>query len=160
MTPRTIRLSLAAAAVTLFLTTVPAGAQPPATKDVTADLAAAGVVIDGLRAVDVGGIVVLRGKAADKAAAENASSVATTLGFTRVANLITVVEAPDDAALARAAERQLSARGLDGSHIAVGASNGVLHLTGRVAYELQKDMAVQLVRNLDGVRGVQTDLQR
>jgi osmotically-inducible protein OsmY len=51
-------------------------------------------------------------------------------------------------------------RGLDGSQIAVDSENGVVHLTGKVYSELQKDMAVNLVKTVDGVRSVQASLQR
>lgn len=159
MKPATIRLSAAAAILTLIVTAAPLFAEAPAANDVTARFAAAGVSMDSFRAVEVGGIVVLRGRATERAAAENAATVAQTLGYSRVANLITVTEAPDDAAIARAAERELSVhRGLDGTQIAVGSSHGVVRLTGHVAYELQKDMAVRLVRNVDGVRGVESTL--
>jgi len=68
--------------------------------------------------VEVGGIIVLRGRTSDRAAAEKAATVAQTLGFSRVANLIQVADAPDDARIMRAAERELSVhRGLDGTQI-------------------------------------------
>jgi osmotically-inducible protein OsmY len=51
-------------------------------------------------------------------------------------------------------------RGLDGTQIVVVSSNGVVHLTGTVSNELQKDMAVHIVRNIDGVRAVQMSLKR
>jgi osmotically-inducible protein OsmY len=59
------------------------------------------------------------------------------------------------------AERELSRhRGLDGSNIVVTSVHGVVSLAGHVSHELQKDMAVTLVRNIDGVRGVTDNLQR
>jgi osmotically-inducible protein OsmY len=140
---------------------VAAIAEPPATHDVTAQFVNAGAVIAGLRAIEVGGIVILRGHASDTAAAEQAALVAQTLGYTRVANLIQIDAVPDDAQIARAAERGLALqRGLDGTQIVVESSNGVVRLSGTVSNELQKDMAVHVVRNIDGVRSVQMALKR
>ena len=39
-------------------------------------------------------------------------------------------------------------------------AQGIVNLAGRVSHELQKDMAVTLVRSVDGVRGVTSSLQR
>ena len=149
------------AAITFALAALPLFAQQPATRDLTSQFTNAGVVIDGLRAVEVGGIVVLRGRTMDQNSAQQAASFAQSLGYARVANLIQVAEAPDDARIERAAERQLAVhRGLDGTQIAVDSTNGYVRLTGKVYSELQKDMAVSLVRNIVGVRAVQAELQR
>jgi osmotically-inducible protein OsmY len=138
-----------------------AAATAPPSNDITAQFASAGVNIADLRAVEVGGIVVLRGTAASDSDAEHAAQVARDLGYTRVANLVRIVEPVDDAAIQRLAERELSRhRGLDGSHIRIKSVHGIVNLAGRVAMELQKDMAVTLVRNIDGVRGVTSSLQR
>lgn len=157
----TIRSSGAAAVVTFILCATPIVAQQPATRDLTQQFVSAGVAIEDLRAVEVGGIVVLRGRTTDKGAAEQAASVAQSLGYARVANLIQVAEVPDDARITRVAERELSIhRGLDGTRIAIDTTNGVVRLRGTVSNELQKDMALTLVRNIDGVRAVQIALQR
>jgi len=153
-----IRLAIAAA---LFVSAIPLLAQQPQSHDLTQQFVTAGVVVEGLRAVEVGGIVVLRGRTADKSAAEQASTVAQSLGFARVANLIQVADAPDDARIMRAAERELSVhRGLDGTHIVVDSNNGIVRLSGTVSNEVQKDVAVFLVKNINGVRAVQIALQR
>jgi osmotically-inducible protein OsmY len=150
----------ASALVVLFLA-VPLIAEPPATRDLTLQFISAGAAAEGFRAVEVGGIVVLRGRVSDKAAAEQASAIAQSLGYARVANLIQVADVPDDERITRMAERQLGVnRGLDGTQIAVVSNNGVVMLTGKVVNELQKDMAVRLVRNIDGVRSVQMALRR
>lgn len=144
-----------------FLSATPVFAQPPATRDLTQQFAAAGVAVDGLRVVEVGGIVVLRGRTTDAGTAQQAATIAQSLGYARVANLIQVADAPDDARITRDAERQLAVhRGLDGTQIAVDSTNGVVRLRGKVSSELQKDMAVTLVRNIDGVRAVQVALDR
>jgi osmotically-inducible protein OsmY len=151
----------AAAAVAFLVVSIPAFAVQPAMHDLTPQFVNTGVAVEGLRVIEVGGIVVLRGRTPDRSAAEKAAVVAQSLGYARVANLIQVADAPDDAAIARAAERELSRhRGLDGTQIAVDSNNGVVRLTGKVSNELQKDMAVSLVRNIDGVRDVQLALQR
>jgi len=147
--------------IAFSLCAVPAFAIQPAAHDVTPQLVTAGVTVDGLRAVEVGGIVVLRGRTASRSAAEQAATVAQSLGYTRVANLIQVSQAPDDERIERAVERELSVyRGLDGTQIAVDSTNGNVVLTGKVYSELQKDMAVSLVKTVDGVRSVQVALQR
>ncbi len=140
---------------------VSAIAEPPATHDVTAQFVNGGAIVEGFRAIEVGGIVILRGHARDTASAEQAALVAQTLGYNRVANLILVDAVPDDGRIARAAERRLALqRGLDGTQIVVESSNGVVRLSGTVSNELQKDMAVDVVRNIDGVRSVQMALKR
>jgi osmotically-inducible protein OsmY len=143
------------------LLTVSVMAEQPATHDVTAQFLSTGVSVEGLRAVEVGGIVVLRGRVGDQSAAEEAAAVARILGYSRVANLIQIADVPDDERIARAAERRLGTRReLDGTQIAVVSTNGVVLLRGTVANEMQKDMAVHLVRNIDGVRAVQMALTR
>jgi hyperosmotically inducible protein len=136
-------------------------AEPPAGHDVTAQFVNGGVILEGFRAVEVGGIVILRGHASDTASAEQAALVAQSLGYKRVANLIQIDAVPDDARIARDAERGLALqRGLDGTQIVVVSSHGVVRLSGTVSNELQKDMAVHVVRNIDGVRAVQMSLKR
>jgi osmotically-inducible protein OsmY len=158
---RSNNLKLPVAFAAFLICAVPAIAQQPATHDLTQQFVTAGVSVEGLRAVEVGGIVVLRGRTTDRAVAEQAASIAQSLGYARVANLIQVADVPDDARIERAVERKLAIyRGLDGTQIAIDSTNGVVRLTGKVSNELQKDMAASLVRNIDGVRAVQVALQR
>jgi osmotically-inducible protein OsmY len=161
MRANNLKTRAAAVVIAFSLCSIPAFAIQPSTHDVTPQLVTAGVTVDGLRAVEVGGIIVLRGRTADRNAAEQAATVAQSLGYARVANLIQVTQAPDDERIERAVERELSVhRGLDGTQIAVDSTNGVVRLTGKVYSELQKDMAVNLVKTVDGVRSVQASLQR
>jgi osmotically-inducible protein OsmY len=156
----TIRSAVLLAALFVSASYAAAASAPPS-NDVTAKFITAGVEVSDLRAVEVGGILVLRGNAASAAEAEKADQVARDLGYARVANLVRVSEPADDASIQRMAERELSRhRGLDGSSIRVKSVRGIVNLAGRVAQELQKDMAVTLVRNIDGVRGVTSNLQR
>ena len=159
---RTTTTRSAAVLVALFVSVSYAAAAtaPPAT-DITNKFIAAGLDVPGLQAVEVGGIVVLRGAAASPSDAERAGQIAHDLGYTRVANLVRVLDPVDDAAIERVAERELSRhRGLDGSSIRVKSERGIVNLAGRVSQELQKDMAVTLVRHIDGVRGVTSSLRR
>src|SRR2546423_14891068 len=90
MRSNNLKSRLAAVAIAISFSAIPAFAIQPSVHDVTAQLVSAGVTVDALRAVEVGGIVVLRGRTADRASAEQASTAAQSLGFTRVANLIQV----------------------------------------------------------------------
>jgi osmotically-inducible protein OsmY len=42
----------------------------------------------------------------------------------------------------------------------VAAKKGVVTIGGSVRHELQKDVAVSIVRNIDGVRAVESSLDR
>ena len=149
------------AALVVSLTAVAGRAANVDTVDLTSKFQAAGLKVAGLRAIEVGGVVVLRGKAEDAASAAAAGTLARSLGYTRVANLIQVIEPPDDQAIERLAERELGLhRSLDGCQFRIDSDHGVVHLAGKVQYELQKDLAINVVRQVDGVREVRADLQR
>jgi len=156
------RPTLTAAFFAAAILLVPAAyAAEPQTRDVTPLFADGGVAFNGFRAIDVGGILVLRGRTADREQAEAAGRYATTLGYARVANLVQIAEPVDDAAIERRAERQLALhRSLDGCDIRVISQQGVVKISGRVQQELQKDMAIEVIRNVDGVKSVSSDLQR
>ncbi len=159
------RTAPAAAAVlfALSLSAAPllaAGSSAPQPTDLTPRFQAAGVHVDKLQVFELGGVVVMRGRSIDRAAAEQAGAIAANLGYTRVANLIQVVDKPDDAVIQRVAERELTIhRSLDGCTFQVASSNGVVHLNGRVQQEAQKDVAIELMRNIEGVRSVEANLQ-
>ena len=106
----------AAVVSALLVLSTPLMADSTATVDLTPQLQSAGLDIDNLRAVEVGGIVILRGKAVDAAAAQRAGTIAEQLGYTRVANLIQVTPPADDDAIERRTERSLAMnRALEGS---------------------------------------------
>lgn len=133
---------------------------PPA-NDLTPTFRAAGFDIDGLQVFEVGGVVLIRGRSFDKPVAEEAGRFAQKLGYQRVANLIQVMAPPDDRQIERSAERELTIhRGLDGCKFVIESERGVVRLAGTIQHELQKDMALQLVRNLDGVREVRAAFER
>lgn len=130
----------------------------PQATDLTPQFRAAGLKISNLKAFEVGGVVVLRGVAADRETAEEVGRMATTLGYLRVANLVRVAPPTDDIAIERFAERELAVRPLDGCTFHIDSREGVLYVTGHVVNELQKDMAIELLRNIDGVKSVHAEL--
>lgn len=119
----------------------------------------ANVRIDGLTAMNVGGIVVLKGTA-DAASAQQAVAAVRQLGFARVANLIVTRAAMDDEGMRREAERQLaSTRALDGCTLRVSCSKGVLRVEGTAYSDLQADVARNVLRRL-GAQEVQVALRK
>ena len=155
-------LSAAILTVALLTITLPALARDssPPTVDATARFADGGFKINGFQAVDVGGILVLRGKTLDPAEVTRVADFAHNLGYQRVANVVTIAEPPDDNAIERRAERALSARSLDGCTFRIDSQQGVVHVAGHVQFELQKDIVAGLIRGIDGVRDVKVDLER
>lgn len=145
------------AAFTLFLVASVslAADRGPQPVDLTPQFRAAGVTIPGFQALEVGGIVLLRGSAFDHMSAEDAGRIALSLGYTRVANLVRVTTPVDDDSIKRLAERELSIhRSLDGCKFSVGSENGVVNIAGEVRNPVQKDVAIALVRTIDGVKDV------
>jgi osmotically-inducible protein OsmY len=158
---RKLALTLFAAFAIVFLAGFPVRAAEAQVTDLTALFRSGGMAIDNLQVLEVGGIVVIRGATTDRTMAAAASGYAATHGYTRVANLVQITGPIDDASIQRAAEREISVhRGLDDCKFQVSSHNGVIHIAGQVHQELQKEMAVQLLRNLDGVKGVKADLSR
>src|ERR1700694_1532927 len=102
---RTASKIVAAAFAVSLCAAVHATATESKAQDVTRLFLDGGVTVDQLRVVDVGGILIIRGRAADKAQAEQVGAYAQSLGYNRVANLIQIIEPINDAAVARAAER-------------------------------------------------------
>ena len=148
-------------AVLTLLVTIPAAAAESDVRNLTPQFASNGFAIDRLQALEVGGVVVLRGRTYDRSAAEAATLYARLLGYSRVANLIQILEMPNDIEIRRAAERELAMhRSLHGSRLSVASDNGVLFVRGRVKNELQKDMAVAVLRSVQGVREVRAEFDR
>ncbi|HVE70698.1 MAG TPA: BON domain-containing protein [Thermoanaerobaculia bacterium] len=156
---RTVKRAVAIAAMIMALTPA-ALAATPQTTDLTNTFRGAGAAIDRLQVVEISGIVIIRGRAADKAQAEAVGLYAQTLGYTRVANLIQI-STHDDAHIARQAERELSFhRALDGCQFSVTSDRGVVRVAGHVKHELQKDVAAQVLRTINGVRSVEMSLEK
>ena len=154
---RTTQRAVVIAAI-LMVVTPAALAASPQTTDLTNTFRGAGAAIDRLQVVEISGIVIIRGRAADKAEAEAVGLYAQNLGYTRVANLIQI-STHDDANIARRAERELSVhRALDGCQFRVSSDRGVVRVAGSVKHELQKDVAAQVLRSINGVRSVELNL--
>lgn len=122
------------------------------------------------------GVVTLKGRAQSPEAKELAGSLATnTDGVTTVNNLISISAADSIAAKAQpqnlSPSEQLSdawvtskvkssliySRTLDGLNIKVSTDNGVVSLDGIVANFAEKELAVEIARNIRGVKGVNAD---
>ena len=157
-------LSILSAGVFAAFLSVAAIAQqaPPAQPvDLTPQFRSAALAITNLEVFEIGGIVVIRGRAADRDTAQQAGVIVQSAGYSRVANLVQVAAAPDDALLRRQAERELALhRSLDGCKFRVDAKDGIVHVAGTVAQDMQKDEVIAVLRTINGVRDVQTDLQR
>lgn len=122
------------------------------------------------------GVVTLKGRAQSPEAKELAGSLATnTDGVITVNNLISISAADSIAAKAQpqnlSPAEQLSdawvtskvkssliySRTLDGLNINVSTDNGVVSLDGIVANFAEKELAVEIARNIRGVKGVNAD---
>ena len=155
---RMITRAVAIASILIAMSS-PLSAATPQTTDLTNAFRGAAAV-DRLQVYEIAGIVIIRGRAADQAEAELLNQHAQTLGYTRVANLIQIVK-HEDALLARRAERELSAhRALDGCSFRVTSDKGVVRVSGKVAHELQKDVAMQVLRSINGVQSVEVTLDK
>jgi osmotically-inducible protein OsmY len=156
---RTITQSVA---IAVFLTALApvASAAAPEPVNLTETFRAAGATADRLQVYEIAGIVIIRGRVATQAQAEQAGQIAQSLGYQRVANLVQIVEHNDDE-IARAAEVRLSQnRSLDGCRFRVTSDQGVIRVAGQVKHELQKDVTMQILRKMDGVRSVEVTLDR
>jgi osmotically-inducible protein OsmY len=66
-----------------------------------------------------------------------------------------------DIEITRRAEVELTVnRSLDGCRFRVTSEQGVVRLAGSVKHELQKDVAAQVLRNIDGVRAIEMNLDK
>ena len=149
-----------AIAVFLIAVTPAALAATPQTRNITDQFVASGATVDRLQVYEVGGVVIIRGRVVEQSQAEILSRHAAGLGYTRVANLVQTIE-NHDAEMARAAERELTMhRSLDGCRFQVSAEKGVIRVAGSVTHELQKDVASQVLRSIDGVKSVEMNLNR
>ena len=156
---RTIKSAVAIAVFSIALSPVATAAVPEA-RDLTPAFIQAGATIDGLQVYEIAGIVIIRGRAADTTQAAEVGKLAQGLGYARVANLVQVTE-NHDAEIARAAERALTVnRSLDGCRFRVTTEQGVIRVAGEVQHELQKDVAMQVLRSVDGAKSVEMALNK
>jgi len=144
-------------AVSLFPLAVRAQSEPT---DLTAVFRSAGVDITDLQVYQISGIVLIRGISADRGKVENARTVALSLGYQRVANLIELTAPANDVDIVRFAEGKLGRqRTLDGCKFHIVSLNGIVRIGGSVDRELQKDVAVEVLRKVDGVKEVHSTLK-
>lgn len=155
----TIAKAAALLAILIAITPI-AAAVSPQEVDLTNTFRAAGATVDRLQVYEIAGVVLIRGRVADKVQAEEVSRIAQSLGYTRVANLIQVVE-NRDVEITRRAEIELTVnRSLDGCKFHVTSDQGRVKVAGLVKHELQKDVAAQVLKNIDGIRSVEFALDR
>ncbi len=148
-----------AACVTAASAAQPAPAD--AEYDLTPQFRSLALPIANLRVYEIGGIVLIRGTAADRASAQQIGLLAETLGYKRVANLVEVAQPADDVTIERIAEqRLLEDAALEGCKFHVSSDAGVVRVTGKVAEDIQKSEVVMLVRTIAGVRDVRTNLTK
>jgi osmotically-inducible protein OsmY len=137
-----------------------ASAASPEAVDLTSTFRSAGASLESLQVYEIAGIVIIRGRAADKDQAEELGRVAQRLGYQRVANLVQVTE-NRDVEITRRAEIELTVnRSLDGCKFSVTSQQGNVRVAGLVRHELQKDVAAQVLRNINGIRSVEFALVR
>ncbi len=123
--------------------------------DLTSVFVAGGIQIDRLKVFKISDIVLIRGRTSDVAMAAEAGRFAKCLGYQRVANLIEIVPGLDDGAIERLAAHELEVQqGLEGSRFQVCSIKGVVEIRGQVRREIQKDLAVDVIRKIDGVKSV------
>jgi hypothetical protein len=128
-TATTLAATIFAAFTTLAAEAAATQAAAPQARNLTPSFIESGVTINRLQVYEVGGVVVIRGRARTEAQRESAALTARKLGYSRVANLVQVVEPPDDAAIERLAERELTVhRGLDGCTFSVDSDGGVIRV--------------------------------
>jgi osmotically-inducible protein OsmY len=154
-------LIIAAVLVTLLIAIGPvASAAEPEAVNLTNAFRAAGASAENLQVYEIAGVVLIRGRVADKAQAEEVGRIARSLGHARIANLIQINE-NRDVEITRRAEIELTVnRSLDGCKFHVTSDQGNVRVAGLVKHELQKDVAAQVLRNIRGIRSVEFDLAR
>src|SRR5690349_11472495 len=152
---RTLTHAAAIVALVLALSPVATAAPAPEAVDLTQTFRSAGAVLDRLQVYEISGIVIIRGRANEKAQAEEIGRIAQTLGYTRVANLVQVSE-NRNAEITRRAEMELAVnRSLDGCKFHVSSEQGKVRVAGLVRHELQKDVAAQVLRNVRGIESIE-----
>jgi osmotically-inducible protein OsmY len=127
--------------------------------ELTAAFVDGGVTIESLLVVQIGGVVLIRGRTGDAERAAEAGRFAASRGYRRVANLIEIVPGLGGDAVESEARRELEmARALEGCRFQIDSVGGIVRLRGNVRREVQKDLAVDLVRRIDGVKEVHSEL--
>lgn len=146
-----------AALVCLFVPTFASAS----TSAIEAALTHEGIHVSRLHVIESEGITIVRGQVSRADHASRITQIVGSLGFQRVANLVSVVPLPDDEAIVLNAERELAlTRSLEGCRLIVASRDGAVTVRGTVQSELQKDLAEQVIRRIAGVRSVTAALDR
>jgi osmotically-inducible protein OsmY len=157
---RTITRAAVVIAFLIAITPVATAASSSEAVDLTNTFRAAGATVDRLQVYEIAGVVLIRGRVADKVQAEEVGRLAQSLGYSRVANLVQVTE-NRDVEITRRAEIELTVnRSLDGCKFQVTSDQGRVRVAGVVIHELQKDVAAQVLKNVDGIRSIEFALDR
>lgn len=161
MNTNTIRIAAVTAAL-LALAAFATAAPTNSTVDpVNASLTEAGFDLNQMHAVAIDGIVILRGYVPSTSDFNRAAEVVKANGYQRVANLLRVQPTTNDKALERSVERALgTSRVLEGCQLTVHSINGAVTVRGTVKYDVQRDAAGAIVRNVQGVKSVAVLLDR
>ena len=127
--------------------------------NLTALFRAGGIEVDRLVVYQVSDIVLIRGRTSDLVMAAQAGRFAKNLGYQRVANLIEIVPGIADSMIERHGAHELDMeRQLEGCNFQIQSIAGVVRLRGTVRQELQRDVAIGILRKIDGVRVVHAEL--
>lgn len=130
-------------------------------RQISEALTKADIRVSGLRVSEAEGIIIIRGNVQNSNQIGRAAEVVRALGYPKVAALLSVLSLADDDAIALAAERRLSFnRSMQGSHLTVRSSDGVVTIQGTVRSLFQGELAAQIVARMAGVIEVRTQLQR
>ena len=127
--------------------------------NLTALFRSGGINVEGLLVYKISDIVLIRGRTSDLVMAAQAGRFATSLGYARVANLIQIVPGLADDAIEALGARELDiARGLEGCTFQIESIAGVVRLRGHVQHGSQGDMAIAILRKIEGVTLVNSEL--
>ena len=159
MTSPRSKFGALAAAAALVVFSIPSVAS--ASSDVESALANEGINVSRLQVIETEGITIIRGQVSRVDHASRIGELVHELGYQRVGNLVSVVPLPDDEAIVLNAERELAlTRSLEGCRLIVASRYGIVTVRGTVQSELQKDLAAQVIRRIEGVRSVTTALDQ
>ncbi len=127
--------------------------------NLTALFRTGGIEIDHLLVYQISDIILIRGRTSDLVMAAQAGRFAKSLGYQRVANLIEIVPGLADSSIERKGAHELDiARELEGCNFQIQSIAGVVRLRGNVRREMQGDLAIAILRRIDGVKVVNSEL--
>lgn len=121
-----------------------------------------GADVRGIAVIQVEDIIILRGSVPSSTDLARVQLALLACGDRRIANLVVIATKTDDEAIERRVERALSlSPSLEGCRFAlVQSQDGAVRIEGTVRRETQKDAARSIVREVEGVRAVEAQLNR